>query len=308
MAEMKWSDLVSGGSSELTEIQPQINRLFLVCGAMKAGTTWLFSVLRQHPLIASTPIKEIHFFAPKSIPWEPLCDANRIETIARYFANHGPFAKEKSSDVGVAQSDMNWFKVFLRNPVNLIWFNELFGKGSTDRWFSDFSPFTSLGNARDLQYIQQSTRSRRLLYVLRHPLERYWSHYNFHKSLYAPEEDVTVHNEQQYYDDLQGIDFYNHGQYGRFISEARSIFDDHEFMVIFIEECRIDPLRVVRKIENFLGIPSVDYDPISLYASIFPSRTLSIPDAFRRACRPLAMRDCDIMDDAGVRYPAAYRT
>ena len=31
-------------------------------GAQKAGTTWLFEYLGQHPDVAMSPIKELHFF------------------------------------------------------------------------------------------------------------------------------------------------------------------------------------------------------------------------------------------------------
>ena len=38
-----------------------MQRLFLSIGAMKAGTTWLYSLLESHPQIQFTPEKEIHF-------------------------------------------------------------------------------------------------------------------------------------------------------------------------------------------------------------------------------------------------------
>ena len=38
-----------------------MERLFLSIGAMKAGTTWLYSLLQRHPKIQFTPEKKIHF-------------------------------------------------------------------------------------------------------------------------------------------------------------------------------------------------------------------------------------------------------
>jgi hypothetical protein len=40
-----------------------MEKIFLSVGAMKAGTTFLFEVLRQHPKICFTPEKELHYFA-----------------------------------------------------------------------------------------------------------------------------------------------------------------------------------------------------------------------------------------------------
>jgi hypothetical protein len=35
---------------------------FLVIGAQKAGTTWLYAQLQNHPQVWLPPIKEIHYF------------------------------------------------------------------------------------------------------------------------------------------------------------------------------------------------------------------------------------------------------
>lgn len=41
----------------------KIENLFLSVGAMKAGTTWLYEQLKDHPEIYFTPRKEIHYLA-----------------------------------------------------------------------------------------------------------------------------------------------------------------------------------------------------------------------------------------------------
>jgi hypothetical protein len=40
-----------------------IEKLFLSVGAMKAGTTWLYDKLKQHPDIHFSPQKEVHFLS-----------------------------------------------------------------------------------------------------------------------------------------------------------------------------------------------------------------------------------------------------
>jgi hypothetical protein len=286
----------------------RIERLLLISGAIKAGTTWLFSVLRQHPLIATPLIKEIHFFTPATLPWEPLADAARIETMARYFGNQGPFAKSAPDLASAARADLGWFDRYLNGPVDLDWFRALFGDGHPQRYISDFSPFTSLGGPADLERIRAYSQQRRLIYLIRNPLERYWSHYNFHKSLFAPQEDITAHDESHYAKELDGDDFAMHGQYGRFIADARSVLDASELLVLPIEDCRADPLTAIRKVETFLDLPPAIYEPASLREAVFSSRALEIPDAFRCACEPLIERDCAVLDSLGVAYPESYRT
>lgn len=45
---------------------PSYETLLVCLGAQKAGTTWLWHYLRDHPQCAATPLKEIHFFGGKS--------------------------------------------------------------------------------------------------------------------------------------------------------------------------------------------------------------------------------------------------
>lgn len=299
------------GSVDLTEqlipSDTKIERLLLICGAIKAGTTWLFSVLRQHPLIATPLTKEVHFFTPATLPWEPLADSARIETMAHYFGNQGPFAKSTPQLASAAREDLDWFRRYLNGPVDLEWFRALFGDGDPQRYISDFSPFTCLGNPADIEKIRNCTKQRRLIYLIRNPLERYWSHYNFHKSLFSPQEDITTHDEGHYAQELSGSDFVMHGQYGRFIADARAVLDADELLVLPIEDCRATPLTAVRKVETFLDLPPADYDSASLREAVFSSRSLEIPEAFRRACEPLVERDCAILDALRVSFPDSYR-
>ena len=40
-----------------------MRNMFLSVGAMKAGTTFLFNVMKQHPDVFFTPEKEVHYYA-----------------------------------------------------------------------------------------------------------------------------------------------------------------------------------------------------------------------------------------------------
>lgn len=308
MQEAQTPDIEDDASFDAEScVDQRIERLLLVCGAIKAGTTWLFSMLRQHPMIAVPKIKEVHFFAPASLPWDPLADEARIQALVNYFDNNGPYVKHAPELAEAARNDLEWFHNYLSGPIDLPWLRSLYGQAAPDHYISDFSPFTSLGDQNDVKRICDSSHNRRLIYLIRNPVDRYWSHYNFHKSLFSPGEDITGYNESFYADELAGADFALHGQYYRFIEMAQSVLEPHEFLVLPIEDCRADPLAAVRKIEAFLDLPPATYDPASLKANVFPSRLLMKPEAFQRACLPLVERDCADLDRLGVAYPETYR-
>ncbi len=68
---------------------------FMVIGAQKCGTTWLAEMLRQHPQVASSSEKELHFFNKKSrhglgIDWyeSQFAGANGAKAIGEYTPNY----------------------------------------------------------------------------------------------------------------------------------------------------------------------------------------------------------------------------
>jgi hypothetical protein len=70
-----------------------IENLFLSVGAMKAGTTWLYEQLKDHPEIYFTPEKEIHYFANKVGIENQLNHRNRIlklKDVMQKYANGNP--------------------------------------------------------------------------------------------------------------------------------------------------------------------------------------------------------------------------
>jgi len=57
---------------------------FLCIGAEKAGTTWLYEMLKAHPSVWMPPIKEIHYF--DMVPSIPFTS----ETTDQNVSNHSP--------------------------------------------------------------------------------------------------------------------------------------------------------------------------------------------------------------------------
>lgn len=110
---------------------------FLVIGAEKSGTTWLFDVLARHPDIYLPDTKELSFF-------------NHHETNLKtsdYFANLG----------------LPWYEAFYAN------FREEIAAGDVSPMYlcDDMAP----------ERIAATIPSARLIVILRDPVERAISHY-----------------------------------------------------------------------------------------------------------------------------------
>ena len=73
----------------------RMERLFLSIGAMKAGTTWLYSILERHPDIHFTPEKEIHFLAHYYLNKKHLTDKHRLHRARTRLNNIGNLRPER---------------------------------------------------------------------------------------------------------------------------------------------------------------------------------------------------------------------
>lgn len=142
---------------------------FLVIGAQKAGTTWLYENLQRHPDVWLPPVKEIHYFDRLKLPLF-------LDMARRKYAR------------GML---WRWLKPSMRNavqdPRNIPWHARFFLLPRSDQWYAKcfHAPHGALagditpGYARlPDQTIAQAARllpEARVIYILRDPIERLWS-------------------------------------------------------------------------------------------------------------------------------------
>ena len=99
---------------------------FIGIGAAKAGTTWIFRCLQEHPEVYMAPVKETKFFDDEQIEGRQaeyeshFAGANRAKAVGEISVRY------LSSKRGAAERIRKWIPntrlfVSLRNPVDQIW-------------------------------------------------------------------------------------------------------------------------------------------------------------------------------------------
>ena len=211
-------------------------------------------------------------------------------------------------DLDRLAQEFEWFKRFLDDPVDLAWFANLFPAGRADTYCADFSVFSALLGDEDFRELRASVERVRVLYVLRDPLKRYWSHVKHHLAIAEPNCDPRALSTQNFAELLRGPDFFPHGCYSAFIETARRHLTKNELLVIRFEELHADPTAGLARIEDFLGIAHHAYDPEQLAKKIYTTRRLGIPKSFRTACQPLIAEELDRLDQLGVDCAQGFRS
>lgn len=266
----------------------KIDNLLLSVGAAKSGTTWLFSQLELHPRIFGTPIKEVHYFAHHHSALKMLASENRVATVAG-------LAGDIRHRNGKYESDLTeWCSRYLSDPVDDDWFRALFyGAGKND-YCAEFSNLNAMLPVSGWQHVFEMARNVRLLYILREPLSRYWSHACYHLALIGQAELIEQWNRESWetFIPLLGP----HGDYTDAIVRMRSFAGQDRLIVLDYGDVARDSLKLLRRVEAFLGLDTYDYPEDALRKVVHSSDPRGEPtQAFLDAVRPMVSAEMETL-------------
>lgn len=235
---------------------------FLIIGASKAGTTSLYSYLRQHPEIYMSPIKEPRFFAFENDK----------------LAFNGPHDKRFKSEI----------------ITNIEDYRALFKAVNYEKAIGEVSP-VYLYSAKAPHRIKHYIPGSKIIAVLRNPAERAYSSFlaevrdgreplnDFYKAI--EDEDTRIRNNWSYVWHYTTRGFY-HAQ----LTHYFNIFDRDQIRVYLYEEWKADNSSILRSIFRFLHVDETFKPDISINynASLVP-RVKFIDKIIENASRPTSI-------------------
>ncbi|WP_172331275.1 sulfotransferase [Mangrovicoccus sp. HB161399] len=264
---------------------------FLYClGVSKGGTTWLHSALVRNPGIGRVPRKEIHYFLRQYGGIDRLTDQSRLATFAVHVrrASFVPFDSElgrsEVTDPGAYGSpwdaqmaenwqpggvsmkryrgflnSMEWYKGYLRGPVNDDWYRGLFAGVPEDKWALDFSTTNFLARAEGFADMAGIAEDARALILLRDPIDRLWSHMKFHAELTRDIHRFHVWSTEALRDFARHHMLVDSSFYGAAIENMMASFGPEKSLVLNFEDIAARPAGLFDDVQGFLGL-----DPVKL--------------------------------------------
>ncbi len=279
-----------------------IERLYLNAGAMKAGTTWLYSVLCEHPDIYFTYEKEIHYFAHVHTEMKLLGPKARFERFQQVIAKADP----AKLDGGAMRRKLLWYANYISPALDDLWYANLFAFKGRQAYCADFSNLTCHLGASGWAHVRRIAGTVRVVYLLREPLSRIWSHIRFHAQIIG-EIDRIPHwspGEMLAFAERNGI--LKNGGYARCLATMRDHLDASELLVLFSDALHSDPRAMLAGIEDFLGIARHDFAQKRLNSRVNESKAVARPPYFESLFRPHVIRELDALDRMKIGVPAAW--
>lgn len=198
-------------------------------GATKAGTTWLYRALHDHPGCAARAVKELHY-------WDTFEPAAQARQIASYKARLQGFrdglagAKaagntKKTGNMTRRVRDMEELLAVLGGDRTG---NEAYRsfvlRGANDRASLDITPSYALQSVKRMREMVAITPSSKFVYLIRDPLARLWSHIRMQaERQLGPEKDITEKSNAMLWRVLNGKNDQNVTSRGDYIGSANRL-------------------------------------------------------------------------------------
>lgn len=252
-----------------------LEKLVIGAGAMKAGTTWLYKQLEVHPQVHFTPEKELHYFSHNKGLGLKLAHSDRQKKLQ--------LAVKKKQSV----KTIDWYKNYAEPEIiNDRWYCSLFQSIPRNVYCADFSNQYSLLEEEDLEKILKIAKHVKVIYTLRDPLARLWSHIKFHYKFKGEEDLVDELTLKEFRKLINKAWFWKNVEYASNYDRLVSVFGQENVKVFYLEDFIAFPQGSLWHLEKFLSIRHIDYQSDASDTKINASKELSMPTQWEK----MAMR------------------
>ncbi|MEO1043115.1 MAG: sulfotransferase [Pseudomonadota bacterium] len=291
-------------------------KLFLSVGAMKAGTTFLYGVLARHPDIYFSPEKELHYFAhTQGLSWR--LQRPMMASPLKVYRGIGPdavlsddFRRLRLSSVmkrryaqvknpKKIRTAVNWYvDRYMSNPIDREWLDRVYEKAN-GRWCADFSNYNALLSDKGWANVRQHCKQLRVMYVMREPVSRCWSHMKF-EMLPAGQRDALLNADVGMAEAfLSGINS-SHARYVDVVASLRRNLAPEELHIVRLEDVVDNPLVELPKIIEFLGVSDYDFSAINVSKKANATEDLPIPPSVKELLEKILAPHIDLYNELGA--------
>jgi len=247
---------------------------FLCIGAQKAGTTWLYQRLAEHPEIWLPPVKELHYFDHLFVPANRSWTRPHIQRGAeRALQWHA--AKENKINfpyvgylANLATSDL-FTEQWYRNAFSL--------PAAEGKIRGDITPSYCMIPENGINYIVNILCSVKIIYIIRDPVDRFLSQIR----MKFERRKVSAPSIEDWRRLLEEPDAFNRGDYASYVPRWQRVLPKTDILFASYRQLASDPAGFLGEVENFLGVQPMDRKLHVVRATVNASKPVAVPAAIR---------------------------
>ena len=228
----------------------------VVIGVQKAATSWLYSMLKDHPDCWVPPFKEIHYFdfnfGTIEAPW---IESSVSRSILRSI-DGTLFGKGGS----LAPSQVKYFNRILDAPFgSLEWYRAIYAGNSNSKFGCDVTPSYYQIDEAGIRQALSILPDARFVGVVRSPVERALSHL---KMKIGRRKSVPV-SDSAWLSLALSSDIISASLYSEHLTRWLSFCPDDRLLLVDYTDLLNAPLQVMRQIEAHAGLGQANYPRLS---------------------------------------------
>ena len=228
----------------------KLKKLYLNAGQMKAGTTYLFNILRPHREVFFSPEKELHYLSQAYGNFRILSDSARL----RKGKSIAEIANKLDRPIARYQETMQWVADYLRAPDTEGWYEDMFKGHREDQWVADFSNLTCTIPVAGLRQVAELADDVRVSYCIRGAVSRAISHAKFHLRFAGEHHDLASMPKADLTALLLSENIFPQSQSMAHILALREVFGNERLRIIRCESMWKEPRQVADRLCDFLDI------------------------------------------------------
>ncbi|GGX46638.1 hypothetical protein GCM10007385_12790 [Tateyamaria omphalii] len=277
--------------------------LFLSVGASKCGTTWLYSVLQTHPQLHFTPEKELHYFHYKYGNKGILSNQRRMKNAqARVLSRIDP----EASNIRRVRHQMLFLGDYFSDPIDDTWYANLFRLKRAGAYSCDFSNFHALLPAHAWGEIADRSEKLRVLFTMRDPLDRLWSHIKFHLEVTGQATALDTWTPEEFWAFAKRPFIWDNCEYGHALRKMTNGLGTDMLHVQFYEDLFDRTDDTLATLEGFLGVDAFEYPAERLVRKVNVSPRRPMPDFFPDLFGPEVDRIRREVEELGYTPPKSW--
>lgn len=220
---------------------------FIGIGAQKAGTSWLFRRLEELPEFSLPPIKELHYFDRQRKYDSPhtLAHSNIFLKLINYWWLKNIRRRLIKSLTKGHKENTAWFLKYFFSSYDDNFYLELFE--NLEGIKGEVSPSYSLLEVEDIQKIHQLLPHVKLILLLRDPIDRAWSHYNY----VCPKKDIL--NLDRFKAFINSPKQEERSNYLKIIEKYHRIFPSNQLFIAYFDQIKENPKKLLEELVSYLG-------------------------------------------------------
>ncbi len=259
--------------------------ILLGMGAAKAGTSWLHAQLHAHPECHFRSIKELHYFDALDGNGLAVEREKHLLEQARVQARAGSTPNAAQARRLADRAD--WLKVLSRGQEDRdAYLGYLRGGANGARVIGEVTPAYALLSRQRLKSIAAMAPDVRVIYMLRDPVERLWSHVRMIAVRRDDQGELTARragNILKRVIDGKERQIETRGDYARALRKLRAAVPEKRLLIGVFEDMVDGGLD---RLAGFLGIAPFAASPVSIHAGQPLPMTLDQRLAAERFLRP----------------------